>query len=232
LMVELPEGPLRAAYAKEQAALSGLAVEVRQDPKQAALPIAEPSPVYFIPSLPERTYRVFLEVGQYPHKWRGGVVAILGPRSLAEPPLQGQSVGLLYPGKNAYLQDVTRLTEAQLDRRLQARLREGRKLERANFIADLAFERTILCRLLGEPIVQARVPWLDRWRGAVALDTDAARQALTAGQADAGKERTQRLGHLRADLALGAAILNDAKAAAKDAVKLARAVECLSRLAP
>jgi hypothetical protein len=229
LMVELPKGPLLDAFAKEAATLAGLAVEVRQDARQALMPFAEPNPVYFVPSVSEKTYHVLNQLGQYPHKWHGGVVTILSPRKLAEPPWKGQAVQLLYPGSRVYLHDINELTPAQLDQRLRSRLKGDLQQAHAHFVADLAFERAIFCRLLAEPIERARVPWLARWQEAVALDTDNIRQALASAQPEANKQPKPRLAVLRADLKLGAAILRDTRPAAAD--KLTRAMDLLSRLA-
>ncbi len=230
LMVELPRGPLGKAYGREATALARLTVEVRKDPTQAVLPFAESEPVYFVPSVPDKTVKVLAQLGQYPHPWRGGVVTILSPRKLSQAPWKGQSIRLLYPGKGPYLRDLLDLTPAQMDRRLHSVWKGGAKQARAEFVAGLAFEHAALLHSMVRPLAKAHVPWLARLQDIVALDTDNLRRTLAATGPEAGKERKRRLQDSRADFELAAAILRGTDRGKSRAARLARATELLAHL--
>jgi hypothetical protein len=231
-MAELPKGSTFEAFAQVAKLLGELAADVHGDRKRAVLPVAEAARVYLLPSVPDKALRVLRDLGGYPHKWHGGVVAIASQRQLAEPPFkvntaQGKAVKLLYPSRHAYLADLTDLTAAQLNQRLETRLGQG--FDREAFVAQRAFAHAVFFRAITHHLNDSRVPWFDAWQSIARMDAGHVRQLLAATWPGAAQERSQRRLALQSDLALAAAILQG-PAHARHAAMVARATETLTRL--
>lgn len=212
LRIELPAGPLTATYEKEADNLSRLSQAPSHGSPQAgalAMPFAEREPVYFTPSVSEKQTRVLADNGQYPYRWRGGVVAVLSPRDLDRAPWKGQALRLVYVGRQPYLRDLLQLTRAQMNRRLQARARGISPNERAEFVAELAFDNAILFRSARPGLASAQMAalpaFLPQWQQVLTLDTENLAAALSA--VPGASNRAVLLGQLRADLGLAAGIL-------------------------
>ena len=153
---------------------------------------------------------------------------MVGQHELAQPPLKGQAIKQLYPGRQDYLADLTELTEAQLNRRLEARLRKG--YDRATFVAQRAFHHAVFYGILTAALREGRAPSLEPWREIAALDTDNLRQVLTTMAPQATHNRKQQHTTLRGDLVLATTILRGSSTSPRHLAQLARATEALSRL--
>jgi hypothetical protein len=229
LLADLPKGPLVSAFAKEADAAGALAAEISKDPKQALRPFAEPMRAYLVPSVSKQYQRVLsIALAGHPHKWRGGVVVLVAEHELSQPPFKGQALKLIYPGQEEYLADLSDLTEAQLDRRLAARMRNG--YDRSSFIARRAFHHAVTFHAVTARLKDSGVPWIDKWLKIAAMDSDNLRRVLAATAPRGGAKRNQEPADLSADFALAAAILSASPLDAEHAAKLASATEALSHL--
>lgn len=227
LLVELPKGPLASAFGKEADAASALAAEISKDPKEALRPIAEPRRAYLVPSVPKPYERVLLlELAAHPHKWRGGVVTLVAEHDLSRPPFKGQALKQLYPDQGDYLADLTELTGAQLERRLETRLRRG--YDRSGFVARRAFHHSVHFHAVTARLKDSGPPWLDRWLKIAAMDIANLRRVLAAMAPRGGAKRNQT--DLPADFALATAIFSASPSDKKHAAKMASATESLSHL--
>ena len=211
LIVELPDGPLAAGYGQEATALAELYrpfCRLCKDGREVPMPFAEPMPAYFVPSMSDQYFRELVHGRGSPHRWRGGVVAVLSPRDLDRPPMKGQTVRMLYLGEQLYLTDLLQLSPAQLNLRFQARMKRIPANERASMVAHRAFRHATWFRLLTLCLESTTVSWLPRWRQIAALANENLRAALRAAYPEAGPERSTRLRKLREDLALASALLD------------------------
>jgi hypothetical protein len=234
LLVALPKGPIAEAFAKQAQAVERLTAEIRHDGKPSHLPFAEPKPVFLVPSVPDKELRVLRELGGYPHKWHGGVVAILDQHLLSQAPFKGQDLKQLYPGPTDYLTDLTELTEGQLQQRLATRLQHG--FDRPGFVAQQAFRHAILCRSVTVLAQQSRIPWAEKWRGIDIMNIDNLRLAAMPAKAafDRTRQREQmQRQQLHGNFALAAAILRDSTSSGdRHRAMLAKATDSLARLSP
>jgi hypothetical protein len=229
LQVELPKGPLAKAFAKQADAAGTLAAEISNDPKEALHPFAAPERAYFVPHLPKQyMHGLAVELGAYPHEWRGGVVVLLVQQDLSQPPFKGQALKLIYPDKGEYLTDLFDLTPAQLDRRFANRLQHG--FDRSSFLAPRAFDHAVHFYAITARLKDMGLPWIDKWLKIAAMDIDNVRQVLAVIGPSGGAKRNQERPDLRADFTLGTAILDGSPLRARHTGKMASAVEALSHL--
>jgi hypothetical protein len=228
LMVELPAGPVAAAYAKEAEMLAQLAADVL-NVKKASLPFAESQPVCFVGSASKEVAQAFMDRTLFPHKWRGGFVVALRASDREALSLKGRPRCPLYPGTRPYLRDLLELTDAQLERRFAAHLNGVTAQERTDFIVELAFAHATFSRLLTSPLDKARVPWLARWKDVLAADTAGLRVTL-GDPSKLAEERKTRLTALRDDLDLARAILRPAPDCERERAAIARVIEMVARL--
>jgi hypothetical protein len=231
LVVELPEGPLAVGYGQESTALAELHrpyIRLAKDGDEVPMPFAEPMPAYFVPSVSDQDFRALADSRGSPHRWRGGVVAVLSPRDLKRPPLKGQAVRMLYLGEQLYLNDLANLSSAQLNLRFQARMKRIPANERVTLVARMAFSHAKWFRLLTLCLEKKKASWLPRWRQIAALADENLRSALRAAYPEAGRRRSTRLRELRADLALAAVLMREGE----DRARLERVRKMLTSLPP
>jgi hypothetical protein len=231
LLVEVPDGPLAAGYGQEASALAELYrpfCRPCKDGREVPMPFAEPMPAYFVPSLSEQDFRAFAHTRGSPHRWRGGVVLVLSPRDLDRPPMKGQAVRMLYLGEQIYLGDLLELSPAQLNLRLQARMKRIPANERASMVAQGAFKHATWFRLLTLCLERTKVSWLPVWRQIAARADENLRGALHAAYPEAGRERSKRLRELHEDLVLAQALLQPGQWSAR----VERVRKMLERLPP
>jgi hypothetical protein len=200
LLAEEPPAAAAAGYAREAAAYLKLQVDLGYMAAPGASPFAEPEPVYFVTPVSPASIRSLRAEGAMLLEWRGGIVAPFRPRQLEQ--MFGQRPArILYPARAPFLKDLLTLTDAQMDRRLRARVGGVSASERAEFVAWLAFKHATLCRLLTGALRVARVPWLSRWNDALRVDAQSLRSLLararSSGPPQSAPDRAEVQAHLQ-----------------------------------
>jgi hypothetical protein len=161
---------------------------------------------------------------------------VLRPADLTAPTWRTLRPRLVYYDRGVFLREVLDLTDAQLDRRLSARLAAPPARERAELTAALAFDHAVLARQYAAG-ARASGP-SPGWDAAVALDganlrraLDGAnlRRALAAESPAAPGQLAPSLARLRDDLALAASLFGGTPASAADAARIERLVTLIGR---
>ncbi|HEY4188484.1 MAG TPA: hypothetical protein VGP07_25640 [Polyangia bacterium] len=205
VMAQLAPGtPAADGYRKEAEAIADLESDVRHRPGPRLLPFAAPERVYFSPGM-KTSKQIDGELPELQaYGWHGGGVLAMRPDEVAASPGKGKRLRLLYDSNRRFLEDSA-LTEAQLDRRLQARLTHLPERELAELVASLAFDHAVMLGLYTDHLREQKVDWLPRWTAAVAGDQGNLRLALVAARPGGRAERAARIEQLRADLRLAVA---------------------------
>jgi hypothetical protein len=230
VLVELPAGPVATGYGKEATVLAEIDADGAHGRTLRRPPFAAPERAYFVPHMPAapRSDPMFLDQPTY--AWRGGVVRMLRPDEAAAPPWKDRKPRLVYFGRATFLRDIGSLTDAQIDRRLRARMTGVSLHELADLAVTLAFDHAVLVRQYTNPIRERQVPWLSRWNEAVALDGENLRRVLADAQPRAPDERKARIEKLRADVALAAFVLRGVAGTDPNDLRLAQIATSIARL--
>ncbi len=145
LRAELRDGPASAGYAREAEGLAALLSALRpHNAERAAVPDVER--VYFVADQrpPARPDEMFADDPWY--AWHGGTVLVLRASQAATPPWRGRKLRVMYFDRNAFVQDITSLTDAQMNRRLSAWLNGPPAEAVAAWRARLAFDHAVEMR--------------------------------------------------------------------------------------
>jgi hypothetical protein len=209
LLVELPAGSGAEGYRKEAGELARVEAEIRNVATAPASPFASPERAYFLARVPPPAQRDPSFVDQPWYGWRGGTVKLLRPDEANQNPSKDSQPRLLYFGRIPFLRDVTALTDAQMNRRLRARLAQAPERELAEMIATMAFDHSVLTRQYAEAMeVHKAASWLPHWRQVVSLDAQNLQLALQASDPRASHDRDRRLTTLRADVDFASVVLH------------------------
>ena len=225
LQVELKEGPAAAGYARER--LTALIARVRPGEARAA-PFESPERAYFAPDeRPPARIDGELFVDRPWYAWRGGTVLVLRPSEAAEAPWNKKKLQLMYVDRATFSRDLSSLTDAQMNRRLWARLKGPPPDEDTALIARLAFAHAVFMRQA--TVVQATEPGLRAaWSETVRLSTDNLRLAIRPPTTEPVPRLDAALAQLRDDTALLAVLAH--ASAAPGAPLVDRFQEAASRL--
>lgn len=230
LRAELPDsGAAAAGYRAEAEALADLATGRRGGKGSRSLPVAEPERVYFIPG--QKVARGF--DGELPelqaYGWNGGSISTMRPAEAAE--IKGARPKLLYYSNRSFLVDKGSLTEAQLDRRLRARLRGLPAGEHAALVARFAFEHAVTARQYGATLQRRSPDLLADWNEIVRDDDVNLRQVLSVARAPGADAKAARA-RLRADVALAKFALQAGPDRDPNLITLERVEAVLAKLPP
>jgi len=201
LQVELKDGPVSAGYEREARRLTTLLARFRPGQAKGA-PFASPERAYFAPDEPPPG-RIDGElfVDQPWYAWRGGTVLVLRSGEAAEARWSKSKLRLMYFDRATFYHDISSLTDAQMNRRLSARLKGPPADELAALISRLAFDHAVFMHQA--TAVQASEPAARaEWGEVVALATDNLRQAIPPAAREPAPNLTGALARLREDVAL------------------------------
>jgi hypothetical protein len=192
-------------------------------------PPADAKRVYFIPG--QKVAGGF--DGELPElqafAWHGGAISTMRPEEAAS--VKGQRPKLLYYSADLFQADRAALTEAQLDRRLRARLRGVPAREQATLAAKLAFEHAVSVRQYTVTFRRRAPGSASRWDEAVRADTENLRLLLAAARHGDVDPKTARA-RLRADVALADLALRANPEADPNRPAIERATAVVARLPP
>jgi len=196
----LPSDAAWSGYRLEAQALAELDGGPRGARGERLLPVVTPEQVYFVPGR-KVSARFDPELpDDQGYGWHHGAVSVMHPEEVAA--VQGARPRLLYYSSRTFLADRS-LTDAQLDRRLLARLHAVPPHERERLAAALAFDHAVLVRQHGAAMARLVLDLAPRLNEAARADHDSLRLILDAARhpdSDAGAVEAR----LRADLALAA----------------------------
>jgi hypothetical protein len=224
-----PKTPAADGYRKEAEAIADLENDVRYRAGPRLLPFAAPQRVYFNPGM-KTSKQIDGELPELQaYGWHGGGVLAMRPDEVAAAPGKGKRLRLLYDSNRRFLEDSA-LTEAQLDRRLLARLAHMPERELAELVASLAFDHAVMLGLYADPLREQKVDWLPRWTAAVAGDQGNLRLALAAARPGGQDDRAARIEQLRADLRLAVAAAHGTTPPDPNAATIDQAATVITRL--
>ena len=112
----------------------------------------------------------------------------------------------MYFDRESFLRDISSLTDAQMDRRLAARLPAPPRRELAALRARLALEHAVFIRQCAAPTRAGDPQAVQRWARTVALSTENLRLVAAAGVEPPKLGLAGRVARLREDVALAAAL--------------------------
>jgi hypothetical protein len=225
LLVELPSGPAAAGYANEAKSLARLQADIRHLPAPPPPPFESPERAYFIPGMPYHPD----PVDGTSYGWRGGVVSVLQPADVDEPRWKTHRPRLVYVSKPAFLHDLFTLTDAQMDRRLNARMKRVPPGEAADLRLALALSHAVLERQYGAAM-NDQPSRVSQWNEALALDTENLRLLLAGTEPHAPDDLPARLAKLREDVALVSVIIRGQPNADVDASRIDQIAALVGRL--
>jgi hypothetical protein len=227
LAEELPSAAA-APYAAEAETYRALLGMMGRTMAATGLPHAEREPVYYVAPLSPGAIASFPAQGKPFFRWRAGVVAPWYEREVAGFAARHQTARVVYPGREPFLEDLTTLTGAQMDRVLRRRIK-SEPADRARYLAETGFTHDIRCRVSRNALNAVHAAGDDQWASALARDMEALRALLAAADPTAPRDRERRLRALRADVTLASALAHqEGKARAAD--KLRRVSELLLQL--
>ena len=159
LRVELNDHPSAVGYSREAQRLAALLAVLRpHNAERASVPDLERA--YFVPDErpPRRRDELFPEFPWY--GWRGGMVRLLRASEVAKPAWRARKLRMMYFDRETFLNDITSLTGAQMNRRLSAWVNGPPPEALAALASGLAFDHAaemLQCTAAGamEPPVPA-----------------------------------------------------------------------------